>query len=47
VLTIASSALISPVVVVIGNVEVTKVNVTELIIVANEGRLPVVVEVVP
>jgi len=43
----AASAGIFPVVVVIGDVKVTKVNVPELIVVANQRALPVVVEVVP
>lgn len=42
-----ASPLVAPVVVVVGDVQVAKVNVTEVGVVADEGGLPVVVEVVP
>lgn len=42
-----ASALVPPVVVVVGDVQVAKVDVAEVGVVADEGGLPVVVEVVP
>ena len=41
------SAHVSPIVVVVCDVEVAEVEVSESRVVAHEGRLPVVVEVVP
>lgn len=43
----ATGAGIPPVVVVVSNVEVARVDISESITVANQGALPVVVEVVP
>jgi hypothetical protein len=43
----SSCAKIFPVVVVVGHVQVAKVDVTALIMVANEGCFVVVVEVAP
>lgn len=40
-------ALVTPVVVVVGDVQVAKVDVAEGVVVSDEGRFPVVVEVVP
>jgi len=43
----AAGALIAPVVVVITDMQVTKVDVAEGIVVADQARLPMVVEVIP
>jgi hypothetical protein len=43
----APSARVPPVVVVVSNVEMASVNISESIAVTNQGALPVVVEVVP
>ena len=43
----AAGALIAPVVVVITDVQVTKVDVAEGIVVADQARLPVIVKVIP
>lgn len=42
-----AGARVAPVVVVVGDVQVAKVDVAQGVAVADEGRLPVVVEVVP
>ena len=43
----ASGANVAPVVVVVGNVQLAKVDVAQVVAVTNERRLPVVVEIVP